>query len=120
MSDILQSGSEWLAAKLKATASQLVTYQRGRDTVSVSATLGTSEEEVFDSGGGTSMHTRRSDFIVTAEDLVIDGETITPRSGDRIVMGSRTYEVMALADGKVYQEIPFGLLLRIHARLIEV
>jgi len=119
MSDLLQSGSEWLASKLKATASQLVTYQRGRDTVSVSATLGTSEEEVFDSSG-TSMHTRRSDFIITAEDLVIDSETITPLSGDRIIVGTRTYEVMALADGKVYEEFPFNLLLRIHARLIEV
>jgi hypothetical protein len=120
MSDLLQSGSEWLAAKLKASASQLVTYQRGRDTVSVSATLGTSDEEVFDSSGGTSMHTKRTDFIVTAEDLILDGETVTPLSGDRIIVGTRTYEVMALADGKVYEEFPYNLLLRIHARLIEV
>ena len=72
MADLLQTGSEWLAARLKASASQLVTYKRGGDSVVISATLGTSDEEVFDSSGAASMHTKRTDFIVTAEDLILD------------------------------------------------
>lgn len=119
MSDQLQSGISWLSAKLKSHESSLVTYQRGGDSVSISATRGTSTEEVFDSSGAASMHTKRTDFIVNAADLILDGETVDPRSGDQIVVGTDTYEVMALADGKVYEELPYGLLLRIHARLVD-
>jgi hypothetical protein len=117
MADFLQSGIEWLASKLKATSSQSVTYQRGGDSVQVSATLGTSDEEVYDESG-TSMKARRSDFIVNAEDLILDSEVVTPLSGDQIIFGTRTYEVMALADGHVYEEFPYNLLLRIHAKLV--
>lgn len=119
MADQLQIGMAWVSAKLKSHESSLVTYKRGGDSVVISATLGTSAEEVYDEAG-TSMRTKRSDFIVNAADLILDGEAVTPLSGDQIIIGTRTYEVMALADGKVYEEFPYNLLIRIHARLVEV
>jgi hypothetical protein len=117
MTNLLQSGIEWLDAQRKASLSQSVTYERGHDSVELAATLGTSEEEVFDSG--TSMRVKRTDFLVTAADLVLDGELITPIPGDRIVSGTKTYEVMALSDGRHFEEFPGGVTLRIHAKLID-
>lgn len=119
MSDLLQTGIEWLDERRKASMSQLVTYERGGDSVQVSATLGTSDEEVYDQSG-TSMHAKRTDFLVTAADLILDGELTTPLSGDRIIHGGKIYEVMALSDGRHYVAFPGDVTLRIHAKYVDV
>lgn len=118
MTDLLQTGIEWLDAQRKAVLSRSVTYQRGGDSVAISATLGTSEEEVYDQFG-TSMRVKRTDFLITAADLILDGDLTTPTPGDLIVLGTRTYEVMALSDGCHYAELPGGVTLRIHAKLVD-
>jgi hypothetical protein len=118
MTDLLQTGIDWLDAQRKASLSRLVTYKRGGDSVEIAATLGTSEEEVYDESG-TSMRAKRTDFLVTAADLILDGYLVTPIPGDRIVHGAKTYEVMALADGRHYVAFPGNVTLRIHAKLVD-
>lgn len=118
MSDLLQTGIEWLDVQRKASLSRTVTYERGGDSAEISATLGTSEEEVYDQSG-TSMRAKRTDFLVTAADLILDGYSITPIPGDRIIYGTKTYEVMALADGCHYVALPGDVTFRIHAKLID-
>ena len=117
MSDLLQSGIEWLDAQRKAYMSQSVTYRRGVDEVTISATLGTSEEEVYDDT--TSMKVKRNDFLITAADLILDSELTEPEPGDQIVYGTKTYEVMALSGGQHYAVLPGGITLRIHAKLVD-
>lgn len=118
MADLLQSGIEWLDVQRKASLSRLVTYERGGDSVELAATLGTSEEEVYDQSG-TSMRAKRNDFLVTAADLILDGVLTTPIPGDRIIHGTKTYEVMALSDGRHYVALPGDVTLRIHAKLVD-
>jgi len=119
MSNDLRTGVAWLGAQLKPKHSDSVTYQRGLDSVSIKATLGASQEESLDESGAI-IRTRRIDFIVTAADLILDGVVVKPLPGDRIVDGTKTYEVLAIAGSEIYrEEDPFGLIFRIHARLID-
>lgn len=118
MTDLLQTGIAWLDAQRKASLSRSVTYKRGGDSLSIAATLGTSEEEVYDQAG-TSTKARRVDYFVTASDLILDGYLVKPEPGDRIVDGTKTYEVMALADGRHYVVLPGGVTLRIHVKLVD-
>jgi len=119
MTDLIQTGVAWLDVQRKAYLSRLVTYQRGLDSVSVGATLGTFEEEGFDESGSI-IRTRRIDFIMTAADLILDGAVVKPIPGDRIVDGTDTYEVMAVISGEHYRVADSsGLMVRIHTRLID-
>jgi hypothetical protein len=61
------------------------------------------------------------DFILRAADLVIDGKTITPRSGDKItetIQGNeRTYEVMPAGQlGEASWLTADGSVLRVHTK----
>jgi hypothetical protein len=118
MTDLLQTGIDWLDAQRRASLSRLVTYERGGDSVQIAATLGTSEEEVYDQFG-TSMRAKRTDFLITAADLILDTVLTTPEPGDRIVSGTKTYEVMALSDGRHYVALPGDVTLRVHAKLVD-
>jgi hypothetical protein len=97
MTDLLQTGAAFLAAKLKSDASHEVTYARGAASVAVYATVGTSEHQNTDDDGVTEIVVTR-DYLVTPADLVIAGSAVEPRPGDRITEtiagASETFEVM--------------------------
>lgn len=60
-----------------------VTYSRGEDSVELRATPG---ETVFDRAEGYDLVVQYEsrDFILRAEDLVLDGQAVTPEQGDII------------------------------------
>lgn len=122
MTNILQDGAAWLGGQLKDHAGVSITYARGTNSVSITATVTLHEYEVVDTEGfGITAVSR--DYIVHAADLVVAGSTITPRAGDRItetVGGvSQTFEVMALGQLKEHEPVDSdGLLLRIHTKKI--
>jgi hypothetical protein len=122
VSDLLQSGAAWLAGKIKARAAQTVTYRRGADSVSLSATLGHSLLRVTEGDGRTRTIRTDRDFLVTAADLVLSGETVTPARGDAIdlTVGSTAYRYKVLPYGKDeplwrYSE-PSNAIMRIHCK----
>ncbi len=85
MPDLLNAGAVWLAAQLKAGASQTVTYRRGTSSLSgLAATIGRSDSLLTGEFGGGQLRTHDKAFIITAADLVLDGETTTPKTGDTI------------------------------------
>ncbi len=96
-------------------------YTRSDGTkLQVKARFGTTEIE-YDDGGGR-IHARRRDFIVDAEDLVVNGDRVLPAAGDTIEWfdaarsETLTYEVMPIGD-KHYEPVDsFHRQWRIHAR----
>lgn len=84
-----------------------VSYHRGADSVAtMTAEINQIDHEVMDAEGFKTT-IRSCDFVVDAEDLVILGDAIDPRPGDRIkhTVGTevRIYTVMHLLDRDCYE-----------------
>jgi len=129
--DFLQRGIVWLERQRTKHLSRPVVYQRGGESIAITATLGTTTVEVTDDTGAT-VQSPQMDFIVSAAALVLDGVVVVPRIGDRIhvasALGDATaapvktlvYEVLTLPDGKHYRPCdPDGRMLRIHTKLTD-
>lgn len=122
MTNILQDGASWLGGQLKDHAGVSVTYQRGTDSVTLTATPTLHEYEIVDQDGFASVILSR-DYVVHAADLVLAGAEIAPRAGDQILetirLVSQTYEVMPLGQKKEYEPLDRdGLLLLIHTKKV--
>ncbi|MFQ5733006.1 MAG: hypothetical protein ACE5KM_13780 [Planctomycetaceae bacterium] len=100
MADLLKIGSDWLAGQLKDAAGQSVTYHRGGDQVSVTATVGQQRRDI-NSDFDQRLEAKRKDFVIDAADLIFSSVVITPARGDRIkqVDGSTTYVYEVRSDG---------------------
>lgn len=97
MSNLLKAGAEWLESQRKTHLTSPVTYSRGSASVSVQATIGRTTFET-DRQDGVHIDEQARDYVVTVDDLVLDGVPVEPRSGDHIVEDAApalTYEVMA-------------------------
>lgn len=93
MADLLRTSDRWLADMQAAHVSQKVKYdRRGLSDVCVTATIGRSEFDVTDAAGSL-LRVQMQDFIIRAELLVLDGNDVQPRPGDRITWGDDIYEV---------------------------
>ena len=68
MPDMLANGAAWLAGQLKASAGRTVTITDGSQTISVTATIGSSRFEAANTSGVTEVWETR-DFIVAPADL---------------------------------------------------
>ena len=123
MTDLLERAATWLDGQRSRHLSRQVTYVRGEDYVELAATMGSTEVEVMDDAGATVV-TKAADFIVTASDLVLAAERVEPRVGDRIRVAAGdqvlVYEVLELAGAGHFRPAdPFGVALRIHAKLVD-
>lgn len=124
MADLLQQGVDWLDQQREAHLSRPVTYQRGGESVQIAATLGSTSVEVADDAGAT-VQSPQTDFIISADALVLGGVVVTPQVGDRISVpssGDKTlvYEVLALPDGRHFRRCDgSGRMLRIHAKQVD-
>ena len=125
--DFLQRGIRWLNRQREAHLSRPATYQRGGESIAITATLGATSVEVTDDTGAT-VRSPQMDFIVSAAELLLGGTAATPRIGDRIHVASAdgtagktlVYEVLTLPDGKHYRPCdPDGRMLRIHTKLTD-
>jgi hypothetical protein len=123
MTNLLERASTWLEDQRTRHASRVVTYVRGSRTLDVSATIGKTLFEVDDGYGVLLRHESR-DYLVLADDLVLDGQPIVPQRGDRVreVQGSTTFVYEVTAPGKEpawrYSD-PYRKTLRIHTKQVE-
>jgi hypothetical protein len=123
MPDLLQTGSDWLADKLKTHVSRQVVYRRGALEVAVLATVGWTLLKLDDGYGGVRMEWTDRDFLIQAADLVLGGSPALPERGDLIreTQGTKTFIYEVMAPGKeppwrwsdVYRK-----LLRIHTKQV--
>ena len=123
MADLLEQGTAWLDGVRQTHLSRLVTYQRGVESVDIAATLGSTTYEVADEAGLT-VQAKATDFIVSAEALVLSSAVTTPQVGDRIRVPSGTkvlvFEVLDLGGAGHYRPSdPHGRMLRIHAKQVD-
>jgi hypothetical protein len=125
MPDLLQTGSDWLASKLKEHASRPVVYWRGSDNVSLQATVGRTLLKLDDGYGGVRMEWTDRDYLIHAADLVLGGNTVLPERGDviRETQGSvvHVHEVMAPGGEPPWRwsDVHYKVL-RIHTKYIGV
>ena len=121
--DMLKDGSDWLEEKRKQYASRPVTYHRGLFQVEVQATVGKTVFEV-DDGSGILEKVESRDFLILAEDLVLNTVRTLPQRGDRIreTDGDTVYVYEVLAPGKEphYRfSDPYRKTLRVHTKQID-
>ena len=122
---LLEWGQSWLNNQLQQFASREVVYQRGVSTLAVQATVGRTLLKLDDGYGGVLLQWTDRDFLIRAEDLVIDGQAILPQRGDTIheVHSGVTYTYEVLAPGKEpvwkWSDL-YRSLLRIHTKQIQV
>jgi hypothetical protein len=118
MSDMLADSNAWLEGQRHAHLSGLVTYKRGFDSVSISATIGKTDYDTQDSEGNL-LSGQMVDFIVRPVDL---GIFIEPKAGDKIqrVIGNitETYEVWTPSGQDLFSVDSYRLSMRIHTQLV--
>ena len=123
MGTLLQAGEEWLASQLKEAGGEWAIYSRGSNRVAVKV-VPTGPVVDLDDGIGAVLQTRRADFIIQADSLVIDGARTTPQAGDRIEVPfagthRRTYEVMPVGTDSHYRPIgSYDTAWRVHTKVI--
>jgi hypothetical protein len=123
MTNLLQSGQEWLANQLKVHASSEVTYQRGVNQVQVQAVIGRTLLKLEDGYGGVHMEWTDRDFLIAPTELILAGLPILPERGDiiRETENGTTYlyEVMAPGNEPPWRwSDPHRQLFRIHTKQI--
>jgi len=122
MTDMLQAGLDWLEAQRREHLSRTVTYRREGFTVEVPATVAATEFEV-DDGFGIIVKQQMQDYLIAAEDLVLDGQQVLPEPGDDILDASsgtvQVYEVTPLGREQHFRFCdPAQKTLRIHVKHI--
>ena len=123
MADLLRQGSAWLDGQRHMHLTQTVLYQRGAESIELSATIGRTEFEQADEYG-VLHRTESRDYIIRAADLVLAGETVLPKAGDQIreTDGALThvYEVMAPGGEPPWRySDPYRVALRIHTKHVK-
>lgn len=98
MADLLDSGLAWLAQKMRGHASAALAYQRGESSITVNGTWARVDREVSE-GTDFRLQNELRDLLVPADEMTL-GE---PLVGDRVIEGSRTYEVLPLEGTQHWQ-----------------
>ena len=124
MADLIQKGLAWLDDQRQAHMTQTVLYVRDTENASyiveLLATIGRTEFEQVDEFG--IVHKLQSrDFLVRAEDLVLNSALTLPKAGDRVreTVGMQTfvYEVMAPGGEPPWRySDPYRKTLRVHTK----
>lgn len=123
--DFLQRGARLIERVRKDKLAHAVTYTPlGGSAISLDATTDGTDFEIV-TEGGLSMVERSRDFLLAAEDLVVDSEPYTPKVGDRIketVDGVGVdYEVKDFGSSPHFRlDDTLNLRLRVHTRRIGV
>jgi len=123
MTDLLAQGAAWLEAQRHAHCTSAVAYVRGEASVDLLATIGRTIFEQSDAYGIVE-RTEARDFLVRAEDLVLDGAVALPERGDRVreTVGAQVlvYEVMAPGNEPHYRySDAYRWTLRIHTKHVD-
>jgi len=125
VADLLQKASAWLEDQRVRHMTQPVVYQRppSPDTVCVLATIGTTVFQI-DDGAGALLRIESRDYLIRAADLVLAGNAILPKRGDRIreTSGNQVivYEVVGPSDEPCWRwSDAYRQTLRIHTKQVD-
>lgn len=112
--NLMRHGTDWLAGQMTRFCSEKVLYQPlTGEGVTVSAVFGATKYEVADEYG-TLTGAASIDFLIPASEL-----TITPKLGDRIIVGSDVYEVLEFGGVGCWRwSDPYQFTRRIHTKAV--
>jgi len=118
MSNIFGQSAAFLSAKRHSAMTETVVYKRGSDEVSILATVGRAADQDQELDGFV-LDAERVDFILRAEDLVLDSQLTEPQEGDEIEFNNgtttRTYEVRPDGSESVFKYCDeHGIDIRVH------
>jgi len=126
MTDEIELASKELNATLREHASQLVTYQRGANSVTLPARVTRTVMKFTDPvTGNLRVEWTDRDFIIDAADLVIAAVPTRPRRGD-IIREARdgkiyVYEVLAPGNEPEWRwNDAYQQTYRVHCKLVRV
>jgi hypothetical protein len=91
MTNMLNSGLDWLEQRMLGHCSDAVEYHRDNNAFTVAAVFGKTDIEIDDQAG-ISVSSFVWDFLIDAATL-----GLIPQAGDVIAVGGRLYEVMNLS-----------------------
>jgi hypothetical protein len=117
MSGLLNNAAKWLESQRKKHLTSPVTYQRNRASVELPATIGKTIFRIEDQYGRV-VHYESRDYLISTEDLVLNGTIVLPERGDEIIDEGFVYEVMAPANEPEWRySDAFRNTLRIHTKM---
>jgi hypothetical protein len=73
-----------LSASLKQVGGEDITYRRGNDSIAIVAVPVQTRHEDYATEDDLSLTARQRDWIIWAEDLVLNGEHMSPQREDEI------------------------------------
>jgi hypothetical protein len=125
--NLLRKGLSWLTRTLRCHASEAVIYvDQFGNRLPCRAVLGNKLLKLDDGQGGFRMEWTDLDFLISADELRVDGITLTPTRGDLVLLTIGT-------DEQTYEVFPYGgtescwrwadphqSMLRVHMKLVEV
>jgi len=94
MADLIKNAMVWLEAQRREHLSIPIIYRRGDASAAITATVGKTVFKVTDDYGRY-QHIESRDYLVNASELILEGQSILPQSGDEIEENGFIYEVMA-------------------------
>lgn len=122
MPDFLEAASNWLDTVCTEQISQTVTIRDGAaESGDVLATIGQTVIG-FDLGNGIVQSWQTTDFLIQAEDFVLEGNEVLPCVGmtiTRTIRGNEVvFEVLNTDDGRCYRYSDDATreMLRVHTR----
>jgi hypothetical protein len=122
MADLLQRGAMFLEDQRHKHMTRPVVYLRGAESVELDATVGRTLFEQADQFG-VLHRTESRDYLIRAADLVLSGEQVLPKAGDRVRettgTGALLYEVLGPGSEPPSRfSDPERLTLRVHTKFI--
>ena len=126
MSDLTQAGMTWLNGRHEAAVSQSIVYRRGKNSVTLKATVGRVDMMLTPDFGGTQLRTTDKDFILNDPSaLILCGAVTVPQAGDfiEIVENGNTsrYGVRIPTEGEPeYSWDDMRSSMRIHTKFLKV
>lgn len=125
MSDMIDNGLDWAKEQLFIYAARPIVYIRGNNRIETKAVIGRTLLKLSDEFNGIKIEWTDRDFLIRAEDLIINGESITPERGDIILeqFDNKTYhyEVLSIGGEPEWRwSDPYHKIFRIHTKLMEI
>ncbi len=118
MTNLFQQGSELIEKVHSQSLSVSVTYRRGTDSVTLSATPIFARRQATDESGFI-IEYEQPDFVLSTADLILDESQTIPELGDEIELTrngkTETYEVAkGPSDSHWRYADPYGYQIRVH------
>jgi len=124
MPNLLERSVDWFNTRVKTAAGITATYSRKRETASLTI-VPAQPERMVDLDDTSPNTTTELDWLIVAEELVVDGVTLTPTPRDRITATingvQMVFEVLPRGQLPCWEWLDaYGLMLVVRTKRVRV